>query len=781
MLKKIFKYTFLLVCLLLIGLFLYIQNNKPVYNGILELKDLNSKVTIYFDAIGVPHIYAQNQHDAYLALGYVHAQDRLWQMELIRRIASGRLSEIFGEELLETDQLFRGIGIERAAKGNMQKIDTTNQSYQLTKAYLNGINQFIESGSTPVEFRLLGIDKEKYSLIDIYNVYGFMAFGFAQAHKTDPFLTKLKEQLAPVYLMDLDIDIDPKSTLIKNYPKQNKSVASSIVASVNRALDQSPVPPFIGSNSWVIGADKTKNGKVILANDPHIEFSQPAVWYQSHLITPDYEFYGFNLALTPFPLQGHNRDFAFGVTMFENDDLDFYKESENQKFKLIKELIHVKGEDDVEIEIREGPHGPIINDFLENIDSQEMIAMDWVYTKHNADLIDITYQISHATSLAEFKKGVSQLHAPGLNMMYGDAKENIAWFATGKLYKRENKAHSKFILNGANGQDDQLTYLDFSQNPKAINPPWDYVYSANNQPEAVAGIMYPGYYLPEDRAKRIVDLLKPKNDFTKEDVATMIMDVESPVVQELLPIITKEISKVNLNAIEKEAIKYLMDWDGEFRMELVAPTIYTKFIYHFLYETFADEMGEGGFEQFIGMELYKIQIANQIKNYKSIWWDNVQTKEVKELRDEIFTTAFHKSIAELEEQFGSKIDDWKWENALSVTHKHAFDKVAILRNFFNVGPFKTHGGNEVINNQLFDINGTGKYEVKAGPSTRRIIDFSDIENSMAILPTGQSGNVFSKHYKNQSQQFLKGEFVKMMINKEEIAKSKDKLQLEPID
>ncbi len=781
MIKKILKIVLVLIVLVLIGIWFFIQNNKPTYNGKLQLNDLKDEVTVYYDDIGVPHIYAQNQADAYIALGYAHAQDRLWQMELVRRISAGRLSEIFGKDMIKTDKFFLGLGIENAAKKAIQKLDTTTQAYKLTQAYLKGINQFIENGTTPVEFRLIGIEKEKYTIKDIYNVFGYMSFGFAQAHKTDPLLTNLKDKLGDAYLYDLGIDINPKSTLIHIHnPKSKNNIASSLTASVNDLLINSPVPPFVGSNSWVVGAKKTKNKKVIFANDPHIMFAQPAVWYQSHIVTPDFEIYGFNLALTPFPLLGHNRNYAYGLTMFENDDIDFYEENDKQSYKIRKETIKVKDGDDINFEIRVGKHGPIMNDFIDIIDSDKAIAMDWIYTKIENKMLEASYKMSHANSLSEFKKGAATIYAPGLNVMYGDAKDNIAWFASAKLYTRTNNANPKFILDGSNGEDDKLNFLDFSKNPQAINPPWNYVYSANNQPDSIAGVMYPGYYLPEDRAKRVVDLLKPKNDFTKEDMELMINDVQSSVVPDLIPIVIENLTKVNLTSFEKEAIEILRNWNGDYKSDKIAPTIYTKFLYLFVENTFADEMGEEGFQQFLETHLYKRQIAKQIKLRKSIWWDDITTKNIKENRDEIFTKSFHQTVAALENQFGNDIKRWTWDKAITVTHKHAFDKVASLKSFFNVGPFVTNGSNEVLNNQIFSINNSGVYEVKGGPSTRRIVDFSDVENSIAIIPTGQSGNVFSKHYKDQAQKYLNGEFVKMMLNKEEIQKSKDKLVLEPI-
>jgi len=780
MLKKIAVSVLVIILLIAVGFWFFVQNNKPTYNGKLVLSDLEEEVTIYFDDIGVPHIYAQNQRDAYIALGYVHAQDRLWQMELLRRVGSGRLSEIFGEDMVETDKFFRGIGIEKASEESLKKIDTTSQPYILTKAYLEGINQFITNGPTPVEFTLIGIEKEKYTLKDIYNVFGYMSFGFAMAHKTDPFLTNLKNKLGSDYLADLDIEINPNTTWIKNYNK-NRKISSNIASVVGGLLETSPVPQFIGSNSWVVGAKKTKNKKVIFANDPHMSFGQPAVWYQSHIVTPQFEIYGFNLALTPFPLLGHNHDYAYGLTMFENDDIDFYKESDNQKYEVRKETLHVKDGDDITFEVKVGKHGPIMNDFIDLIESDKNIAMDWIYTKFDNKMLDASFELAHASSLTQFKKGAAKIHAPGLNVMYGDAKGNIAWFASAKLYTRKNNAPTKFILDGSNGEDDQLDYLDFSQNPQSINPPWNFVYSANNQPDSIAGVLYPGYYVPEDRAKRIVEILKPKKEITKEDMQIMINDVESPVALELVPYILDNLTKVNFTSNEKEALEILKNWNGEFKRNEIAPTIYIKFIYLYLENTFQDEMGEEGFQQFLKTHLYKRQVAKQIKTRKSIWWDDISTKDVKENRDEIFTKTMHQTISSLEEQFGNDIQKWTWDKAISVTHKHVFDKVAFLKNYFNVGPFEIDGSNKVINNQIFPINKSGIYEVNAGPSTRRIIDFSDVENSVTIIPTGQSGNVFSKHYKDQAQKYVDGEFVKMMLNKEDIEASKDKLLLKPME
>ncbi len=781
MIKKILLFTGVILGLLALAIFLFLYSNKPDYSGNLKINGLSEEVTVYFDEAGVPHIYAQSEADAYLALGYLHAQDRLWQMELVRRVGSGRLSEIFGESMVETDKFFRGLGIEQASEASLSNLDTTAKSYLLATAYINGINQFIKEGATPIEFRLLGIEKENYTLKDIFNVYGYMAFSFAQAHKTDPFLTALGEKLGSAYLEDLDIHLNPGATLIQNYHRNlGTEVVSNLTGAVNEIMKTLPVPPFIGSNSWVIGAKKTKNGKVILANDPHIGYSQPAVWYQSHIVTPDHEMYGFNLALTPFPLLGHNHKYAYGLTMFENDDIDFYLEDSLQQFDIRKEVIKVKDSDDIIFEVKTGTRGPVMNGLLNNLDSTKTISMDWVYTRFTGDMTGVTYKISHAKSLREFRDGVSEIHAPGLNVMYGDADNNIAWFAAAKLYRHAEGENTNLILDNRNGNKHVIEYFDFDQNPQAVNPPWNYVYSANNQPGKVGDYLYPGYYVAEDRAKRIVQLLEAKKDFTGEDAKKMINDVQSAVAPGLIRIISQNLTKVSFTDNENKALEILTKWDGTYTKNSVAPIIYNKFLYLFLKMTFQDEMGVEGFKQFMETHLSERQIAKQIKNKNSIWWDDVSTKHIKENNDEIFTNAFHLTISQLEKQFGKELSDWTWDKALTVTHKHAFDKVAYLKGIFNVGPFQLDGGNEVINNQIFDINEEGVYQITAGPSTRRIIDFSDIENGLTILPTGQSGNVLSKHYSDQAEKFIRGEFVKMMLNKEEIERSEDNLILKPV-
>jgi len=309
------------------------------------------------------------------------------------------------------------------------------------------------------------------------------------------------------------------------------------------------------------------------------------------------------------------------------------------------------------------------------------------------------------------------------------------------------------------------------------------VYSANNQPDSIANIgYYPGYYLPRDRAKRIVDELSDMEEIQPLDMEDLINDVTSSVLPELLPIIVKNINTKGFNDNEDIALKTLRVWDASFELNQVAPTIFTKFKYEYLKNTFQDELGKAGFKQFLETHLSKKQFEKQIRSINSVWDDDMNTADKVESKKEIMTKSFKDAVSFLEKKHGHLISEWKWKNVHTVTHHHPIgEKLAFLGLHFNVGPFPIAGTNEVLNNQIFDLNGTGDYNVTAGPSTRRIIDFNAIENSVAILPTGQSGNIFSKHYKDQAKKFVKGEFVKMLINKSEILQSKDKLILLPSD
>jgi len=623
-----------------------------------------------------------------------------------------------------------------------------------------------------------------------------MAFSFAMAHKTDPLLSNIKDKLGAEYLIDLEINVDPNTEWIKNHKKQKSdSLQNTITAMVSKALGELSLPLFEGSNSWVIAPDKTKNGKVIFANDPHIGFSQPSVWYEAHISTPTYEKYGYHLGGVPFPLLAHDRKLAYGLTMFENDDVDFFYETTHpsdtnkykakegwSNFKTVRKTIKIKDSTDYEFTFKKTEHGPVLNGIANQINGEKPISMWWIYTRNKNRVLDALYGISHAGNIDEFKDELPKIHAPGLNIMYGDAEGNVAWWATAQLYKNGNSDMTKFVMNDSSDLNAPEHYLDFSENPMAINPPWNYVYSANNQPDSIAGMVYPGYYLPENRAKRIVNLLEPKNDWSKETVGQMITDVTSSVNPMVITELSKSINVNELSDTHTTALDQLNEWQGAYNLDNIEPAIYHRWIYYFLKNTFSDEMGDDMFKQFMATHLHKRLIAPMSAKPESVWWDNVKTKDNVETKSQIVNKSFLEALQSLESEFGVHMKTWTWDKLHTIEHPHPIWQVAALRSFFNVGPYPIHGTREVINNLAFPYDESRMFKVSAGPSTRRVIDFSDIENSMSILPTGQSGNPFSEHYDDQAEMYVNGEFRKMLLNEKEIKDtSKSLLIFKPQD
>ncbi|HRF34644.1 MAG TPA: penicillin acylase family protein [Cyclobacteriaceae bacterium] len=790
-LKSIFIGLLVLVLVATIGLYIYLQTTKPVYSGELALAGLQKPVTVHYDEYGVPHIYAQNETDAYFALGYVHAQDRLFQMEMIRRAASGRLSEILGKDLLNVDKLFRALRINQFAEEHAQKfLQTDTAEFQRAAlAYQKGINEFIYTGQTPLEFSIIGIPKTEFTPKDIYLAVGFMSFGFAEGLRADPVLEKIKTELGSDYLKDLAVQTPSNAVRIQNFDGEGKIKATdSLIAFFGETLEKIPVPLWQGSNGWAIAGDRTASGMPILANDTHIGFAQPAVWYEAHIEYPGYKFYGHHIAGIPFGLLGQNHFAGWGLTMFENDDTDFFYEETNDSnqikykgewvdLKWRKETIKVKDDVDVELTIPVTPHGSMISGIIDNTENLKPASLWWLLNHEPNYALQAAYQLNHSQNFADVEKAASLFSVPGLNLMYADAHGNIAWWAVAKLPVRPNHVVSKFFLDGASGNDEYLGFYDFSKNPHSVNPPWGYVYSANNQPDSVEGVLYPGYYYPRSRAGRIDELIKENKKWTVDDVKTTILDVTSHMHADIahqFAEILKAINKPEYAELQTQ----LQTWNGDHTMELTAPSIYYNLLSQTMHLAMADEISYQAFEAIAATSVLKNSYEQFIANANSPWWD-VKGTEAKETRAQIVEQAAAKTLSLLTSAGGKNPGDWQWRKIHTLTHKHAFDAVKPLRNFFNVGPFEVPGGSEVINNLHFALDTTGYFSVDGGPALRKITDFADAENGISVSPSGQSGNVMSAHYKDQAEMFATGKFRKMLMNKSEIESGKRKLILKP--
>jgi penicillin amidase len=393
--------------------------------------------------------------------------------------------------------------------------------------------------------------------------------------------------------------------------------------------------------------------------------------------------------------------------------------------------------------------------------------------------LQAAWLLNHGNSFRDAEKAAATFSAPGLNVMYGDIDGNIAWWASAKLPIRPAHVRPNLFLDGASGNDEYLGFYNFSKNPQSINPPLGYVYSANNQPDSVDGVLYPGYYYPKARAGRIVEYLKKDKKWTTDDMKEINLDVVSiatPEVAKEMAAVLTSLSKLEFASM----IELLQNWNGDHKKTDTAPSVYYNLLTQIYYGSMKDEIGAEALHSILATSVPKNSVNSFIKNEQSPWWDNVKTKDVKETRAIIFERAALKTLDLLKKTCGEKPDEWVWGKIHTLKHKHPLGSVSLLDKFFSVGPYSVDGGNEVLNNLHFELDTTGYFHADGGPALRKITDLSSIENGETVSPSGQSGNVMSMFYADQAEMYATGKFRSMLMNRKEIEESSDyKLVLRP--
>ncbi|NMM49578.1 penicillin acylase family protein [Marinigracilibium pacificum] len=759
---KVFLGLIVLGTILAFSIFLWLNSFSPDYEESKQISTLSDSVKVIYDHHGVPHIYAKNEIDAYRVLGYTQAKDRFFQIDLFRRIGSGTLAELFGKDMLENDKFLRALQISNHAEKSIEKLNPNSPWAKGMEAYVEGVNEYIKENK-PIEYYLLGTDPKPFTIKDIYHVTGYMSFSFAMAIKTEPILQYVKSELGNKYFEGLAVNFDSSAISIEsNITTNDSSDFKAIALSISEKINELSLPMLIGSNSWIVSGKRSSTGSPIFANDPHISFSQPAIWYEAHIVTPEFNFYGSHLPGVPFGIIGHTLRHTWGFTMFENDDMDLYLgrkasdnsysyKNEDMKYELIHETFNVKGDSTITKTYRKTIHGIVINDVVEELkDQQNPISLWWVYLNFDDQLMKACYNFSHSSNLKEIESAIELVHAPGLNVMYADTLGNIAWYAAAKIPNRSNQGNSKIFLDGVTGKDDILNYYPFSVNPKSINPESGYVYSANNQSlSPVDSITIPGYYLPDDRAYRIKNLLNEKEIVDIGYVQKMQLDNYSHTAH-LLSKWMSEYAKGNLKT-------ELEQFNGKYnRTSTTASKV--QFAINKLSEfVFKDELGDKLYKSFLGTHVYKRSIERIITERNSVWFDNINTEEI-----ETPETIINKIITMVNDR-----DFKEWQKDHILTHEHPIGSQKPFDKLFNVGPFEVGSTNESLNNYLYSLN-TFPYKIHAGPSMRKIVNLSDVPHSVNIIPTGQSGVYGSQWYDDQAEMYVNGQWRPMLMTKEEI-------------
>lgn len=473
--------------------------------------------------------------------------------------------------------------------------------------------------------------------------------------------------------------------------------------------------------------------------------------------------------------------------MFQNDDVDLIAEKSNPDntnqvwyqdhwvdLQTRTELITVKGAAPVKLTLRRSPHGPIITDaFSENF-GKAPIAMWWAFLETDNPVLDAFYELNRADTREKARNAAAKIHAPGLNVVWAAARGDIAWWAAAKLPIRPPGVNPTFVLDASKGEAEKLGFYNFSFNPQEENPPRGYIASANHQPKPSSGVPVPGYYNLADRAQRLDAVLQdPERPWDTAAAQALQLDVGTGYATRILKDLMPILQAVVTDPQEKYFLEPLDKWDGTYTRDSIPATLFTQMLYEIAHAAMADELGEVQFKNLLRTRALDSALPLLIADAKSPWWDNTTTKN-KENRYETVRIAWHNALKHLESLYGSSLLDWTWGKSHTLTHGHPLGLQKPLNLLFNVGPFSVPGGREVPNNLASNI-GPAPWAVSTGPSTRRIIDFGNPNQSVGINPVGQSGVLFDAHYADQAERFAEGIYVPQYLSQKDVKAHTDSI------
>jgi penicillin amidase len=797
--KVIIGISIVLITLLIaVIIFSYrlVYRSLPQIEGRIFVQTLIDSVEIYRDENGIPHIFARNEYDMYFALGFVTAQDRIWQMDLSRRIAAGRLSEIFGEEMIGIDKLFRTIGISRIAESIQKSLST--KSIEIIGAYTDGVNFYIQThrGRFPVEFDLLDYEPEEWSIKDCIMISRLMAWRLNFSWLIEPVFTEIASLVGESKLKSI-IPVYPEDAPLILERWILGGVTKFVQANIEFRGKFAPISGGLGSNSWVVSGKRTKSGKPLLANDPHLPFSVPSIWYQVHLNDGKIDIMGVSLPGAPGVVIGRNNYIAWGLTNVMLDDTDFYIEKLDstrtrylfngqwRDLKFRDEVIKVKGGKEIKFKVAETHRGPIISDIygfsfgeyirqpVDTFITGRAISMRWVGSEISDEALAI-YKINHARNWREFVSGLKHFATPAQNFIYADVNGNIGYYCAGLIPIRR-RLNPLFFNPGETDRYDWIGFVPFDKLPNVLNPKEGMLATANNK---VVSDRYP-YYIsyiwePESRIVRIKEMLKSKDKFSVEDFKKMQFDYISPYARELVPYIIKAIKNVDIEGDRylKRAVEYLKGWDFNFSAESVATSVFNAFLIHMMKNTFKDEFGDELYKRFIFYSGIPLRILKQlIISGDTLWFDDVRTEQV-ETMDMVIASSFIDGVRYLRENFGDEISTWQWGRIHKLKLAHPFGSKSPADKIFNVGEFRVGGSSTTVNNTGYNM--LKPFDCVQGASMRQIVDLAD-SSIYSIIPTGASGQIMSKFYENQTERYIRGEYLRIEISRDKIKTPESKL------
>ena len=782
-----------------------LKSTVPQYSGLVLTNEIGNNIRIYRDSTAIPYIIANSDEDAAFALGYVHAQDRLFTMDLIRRAAEGRLSEILGTKTISFDEMFRTIGIKKTAEKILAQLDP--ESLRLLKAYSKGVNLYIKNakGKYPVEFDVLDYNPEKWTPINCLEIGRMMAWELNISWWTDFAYIDLIQKFGTDKVKDI-IPQYPENGpfIIPSYLKKFNKISSSFMQT-DKAFRQFMgwTGTHIGSNNWVVNDKLSASGRPIIANDTHLAFSAPGRWYVASINTNDMNVTGFTLPGVPGVIIGKNNYVAWALTNIMEDDADFYLEkldSTGTKYfydnkwnnlKIIKDTIRVKDSSDVIYKIRYTDHGPIVSNihtysilFPQKHKNKATISMHWLGNLVSNEVLSF-YKIDKAKNWNEFKDALSTYSVPGQNFVYADKYGNIGYLFGARLPIRNNNTPS-FIYDGTTDKYDWKGFVPQNELPSLFNPPDNYIASANNKTVKSFKYYITNLWEPASRIERINELINSKKKHSVSDFERYQMDFVSPYAKNLTKYILGAFKGIDVTDTNlKISLKLLKDWDFKLDQYSQAAAIYSEFLKHLFQNIFLTKMGLELYDEYVFVQNIPLRTIMQLMdNPNSSWFDDPSTSQI-ENRDETIRKSLVDAITELEKKLGKDPTYWQWGDLHYVIFKHAFSGYStIVDKVVNIGPFEIGGDGTTIFNTEYPFTigldkfpnfKNGEFENNLGPVMRYIYDFSKPDDLELILTTGESGNIMSKHYKDMTRLWLKGKYLKVRTDIRSIESSKNKL------
>ncbi|HZS85564.1 MAG TPA: penicillin acylase family protein [Stellaceae bacterium] len=745
----------LLIALLLLPLvvvasgLLWLRGSLPRTSGTIALAGPSAEIRITRDAAGVPHIAAANDRDAAFALGFVHAQDRLFQMDMMRRLGAGRLSEVLGPATLATDRTMRTLGLYRLAEAEFAALSPALR--EALEAYAAGVNAFLAEGRTlPPEYAVLRTRPEEWRPADSLVWAKYMALILAGNYRSELLRAQIATHVTPEQL----------AQLYPQYPK-DAPVTLGQLAALYRALPldriyaalPAVVGPTFASNNWVVDGAHSATGKPILANDPHLGFATPDVWYLARIDTPDHHLAGATAPGTPFIVIGHNDRIGWGFTTTEGDVEDVFVERLDptdpgryltpdgaQPFATREEEIGVRGEAPVKLTVRSTRHGPVISDLGgATAPAGYVLALQATFLAPGDRSPQALWDVNRARNWDEFNAALQNLVAPEQNIVYADVEGHIGFTAPARIPIR-GKGDGWMPVPGWTGEYDWTGFIPFTDLPRAFDPPRGRFVSANNK---IVPDSYP-YFIARDwdipnRAERIEALLDEAPKQSLDASAAIQADTLSLMAQRLLPLMLKiQPSDARMEA----ALDLLRRWDGRMDENAAAPLVFTAWLRELERAIFADRLGVA-FESYWALRPLAVR---EIMTEHPEW-----CRDPARPADEGCTARLQQSLSraldELVRAHGADMTAWRWGAAHVATFAHPlFSRIPVLRDVLAVA-IPAGGGSDTVNRGgMFIADPEHPFRDVHGSGLRMLLDFSDLDRSRFMVVPGQSGNPFSPHY-----------------------------------